>query len=152
MGLEANAAPVVFLSGSNVKTLVRAFDATTEEYANFRFAVPRELDAGGTVTFRVACAPATAEAGKNVAHTLGFCSVADGEDFDGGYTDEDSGDRAVEAAQDEISIHSWTETVANLGWSAGDVVFSRYSRPQASSNNLGGDLYVIYVVIEIPVA
>jgi len=150
--MEADAAPLALVSGSTVKAVARAFDATTEEFANFRFAVPQDVDTGGTVTFRVACLPATAAASINVAHTLGFCAVADGEDFDGSYTDEDSGDKPVEATQDEISIHSWTETVANLGWAAGDVVFGRYSRPQAASNNLSGDLYVLYVVIEIPVA
>ena len=81
-------------------------DDTTEEYVNFVFGVPRDVDTGGTVTFRVACVPAAAAAGKNVAHSLGFRAVASGEDFDGSYGEVDSGDRAVEGTQDEISVHS----------------------------------------------
>ncbi len=150
-GLETNAAPLLLVEGTNVKALARALDDTTEECANFKFQVPQNMDGAGTVTFRVACLPATAAASKNVAHTLGFAAVADGEDFDGSYTDEDSGDKAVEDTQDEMSIHSWTETVTNLGWVAGDLVFGRYSRPQAASDNLSGDLYLLYLAIEIPV-
>lgn len=148
--LETNFAPLEKLTGTTVKTFVRAFDDTTEEYANGKLQVPGELDAAGTVTFRAYVMAKTAAASKNIALTFGHVAVNDSEDFDVAYTDEDSGDVAIDATQDDVTEVTWTETVSNLGWSANDLVFLRLSRPAASANNLTGDMYLMSLCVEIP--
>jgi len=150
-GLESNAAGLEVLDGTTVDALVAAFDDTTEEYLNGKMQVPGDIQTSGTVTFRAYVMAKTAAASKNVALTFGHLAVNDSEDFDGSYTDEDSGDKAIDATQDDVTEITWTETVSNLGWSANDLVFFRLSRPQASSNNLSGDMYLFHFCVEIPV-
>jgi hypothetical protein len=148
-GMEANSAVHTTLDGTNVDTPVLAFDDTTEEYVNGKLKVPADIDTSGTVTFRTFTVAETAAA-LNVAHTFGHAARDHDEDYDGAYTDEDSGDKAMNATQDDLIEHTWTETVANLGWTAHDLVFFRYSRPQASANNLTDDMYLAMLIIEIP--
>jgi hypothetical protein len=148
--LETNFAALVKLSGSTVKTFVRAFDDTTEEYVNGKLQVPGDVDTSGTVTFRVYCMAATAAASKNIALTFGHVAINDSEDFDVAYTDEDSGDKAIDATQDDVTEVTWTETMSNLGWSANDLVHFRLSRDPAATNDLTGDLYVFSLAIELP--
>ena len=146
----ANGAPLALLDGTNVDTFVRAFDDTTEEFAHGKFRVPDNMVAG-TVTFSVAVMAKTWAFPKNVQHRLGHVPLADSDDFDVAYSNEDSGDRSIDATQDDILIHTWTETVANLGWTAGDLVLFRYSRIAPTILNLAGDLYLLHLTIKIPV-
>ena len=146
-----NGAPLALLDGTTVDTFVRSFDDTTEEFAHGKLRLPDDLDTAGTVTFRVAVMAKTAAASKNVEHRISHVALADSEDFDVAYSNEDSGDKAIDATQDDISIHSWTETVANLGWTAGDLVLFRYSRIAPSADNLSGDMYLLHLTIKIPV-
>lgn len=150
--LETNFAPLEKLAGSNVNVYVRAFDDTTEEYANGKFQVPGDIDTAGTVTIRAYVMAKTAAASKNVALTFGHLALNDSEDFDPAspYTDEDSGDTAIDATQDDVTEISWTETVSNLGWAVNDMVYCRLSRPAASADNLSGDMYLHKLTIEIP--
>ena len=147
----ANGAPLTLLDGASVDTFVRALDDTSEEFVQGKFRLPADLDTAGTVTFRVAVMAKTAAASKNVEHRFGHVALADSEDFDVAYTNEDSGDKAIDATQDDISVHEWTETVSNLGWTAGDLVLFRYSRIAPSADNLPGDMYLFHLTIEIPV-
>lgn len=148
--LETNFAPLVQDTGSNAKILARAFDDTTEEFVNFSLKVPRNINTSGTVTFRVWMYAATAAASRNVALTFDHRPLDNSESWDQTYTSEDSGDIAIDATQDDITEATWTETVANLGWSANDIVLCRLSRPNATSNDLVGDLNVIGFSVEIP--
>jgi len=148
--LETNFAALVKLSGTTVKTFVRAFDDTTEEYVNGKLLVPSDIDTAGTVTFRVYAMAATAAASKNIALTFGHVAVNNSDDYDVAYTDEDSGDKAIDATQDDVTEITWSETVSNLSWAASDLVFFRLSRPAASANDLAGDLQVFSLSVEIP--
>ncbi len=148
--VETNTPAPEVLAGGTVKTPVLAFDDGTEEYANLKFQVPQDLDSSATVSFRAHVMAKTGAADKNVALTFGHRAVADGEDFDGAYTDEDSGDQAIDPTQDDKTVIEWTETVSNLGWAGGDLVFGRFSRPAAGADNLVGDMYLFLFVIEIP--
>lgn len=148
--LETNFAALIKLSGTTVKTFVRAFDDTTEEYVNGKLLVPSDIDTAGTVTFRVYAMAATAAAAKNIALTFGHVAVNNSEDFDVAYTDEDSGDKAIDATQDDVTEITWTETVSNLAWAASDLVFFRLSRDPAATNNLVGDAYIFSLSVELP--
>lgn len=148
--VETAAAPLVQDDGTAVKHLVRAFDDTTEEFVNFSFTVPSDVESGSTITFRIWMYAATAAADKNIALTFGHSAIAESEDFDAAYTDEDSGDKAIDATQDNITIATWTETLANVGWAANDIVQCRLSRIDASTDDLSGDLYVMAFSVNIP--
>ena len=147
----ANGAPLTLLDGTDVETFVRAFDDATEEFVQGKIRLPADLDTTGTVTFGVAVMVKTAAASKNVEHRFGHVALAESEDFDVAYSNEDSGDKEIDATQDDVSIHTWTETVSNLGWAAGDLVLFRYSRIAPSENNLSGDMYLFHLTIQIPV-
>ena len=92
----------------------------------------------------------TAASSKNIALTFGHVAVNNSEDFDVAYTDEDSGDKAIDATQDDVTEVTWTETISNLGWAANDLVFLRISRDPAATDDLTGDLYLMSLCVEIP--
>lgn len=149
--LETAFAPLEQLTGTLTKTYVRAFDDTAEEYVNGKFLVPGSIDTSGTVTFRAYVMAKTAAASKNIALTFGHIAVNDSEDFDpASYTEEDSGNKAIDATQDDVTEVTWTETVSNLGWAANDLVFFRLSRDPGAGNDLSGDMYLFSFSVEIP--
>lgn len=150
--LETNVPQRDIIDFGTVIAEVLRYDDTTEEYANGRFAVPGEINTGGTVTFRAKVSPATGAASKNVALTFGHAARATGEAIDASYTDEDSGDKAITATTGQATFIEWTETVSNLAWAADDEVFFRLSRYDASTNDLSGDMYLLSFQIEIPLS
>lgn len=148
--LETNFAALIKQSGTTVKVFLRAFDDTTEEYVNSKLEVPSDVDASGTVTFRCFVMAATAAASKNIGLTFGHLALSDSEDYDSSYTDEDSGAVEIDATQDDITEVTWTETVANLGWVASDLVIFRLSRDVSVADDLTGDMYMFSLSVSIP--
>jgi hypothetical protein len=149
---ESNFAPIEKVSGTNIKKLVCAFDDTTQEYRNGTLQVPTDINTAGTVTFRAFVIAKTAAASKNVQLSFEHKALDNSEAHDAAYTAEDSGDKAVDATQGDLTEITWTETVSNLGWAANDFVYFRISRKDASANDLVGDLYWELFTIEIPLA
>ena len=150
--LETSFAPLEKFSGTNIKTFVRAFDDTTEEFANGKLVVPGDVSTTGadTVTFRIYAMAEEAEASKNVKFTFGHLAVNDSEDFDQAYSDKSWDDQSIDSTQDDVTEFVLTETLTNLGWVANDLVFFRLSREAATTTNLEDDLYVFSICIEIP--
>ncbi len=122
------------------------------DIADFTFKVPRDIDTSGTVTFRIQHLAETAAASKNTEYTLGHRPIDNGEAIDGAYTTEVSGDLAMDATQDDLNEHTWTETVTNLGWAANDQVFAQLSRTAASADELSGDDMVTMFTVEVPIS
>lgn len=149
--LETNRPAQASVDFGTVISPVLCFDDTTEEYANRHLEVPETIDTAGTVTFRVICAPKTGASSKNVGWTFGHRAAASGEAIDGSYTEEDSGAIAISATTNYQTAMEWTETVSNLGWVAGDVVYFRLSRDPGVTNDLTGDCYFVKLVVDIPV-
>ena len=149
---NANPASLEFLNGTNVDTMVRAFDDTTAEYVEGKFVVPGDINTSGTVTLRTYSMAKTAAASKNVEFTFEHLALNDAEDFDPStpYTSEVSGDLVVDSTQDNIQEDTWTETVTNLGWAANDIVLFRLSRTEPSANDLTGDHFLFSFTVEIP--
>jgi hypothetical protein len=143
-------ASIEYVDFGTVELNTRAFDDTDEEYMQSSFKVPEDLDTGGDVTFVVHGASATAAASKNIQCRIGYRVIADSDAIDGSYTNDDSGDLAVDGTQDDLDILSWTETVANLGLVAGEHYQYRFSRIDATANDLVGDYYVISFYIILP--
>lgn len=150
--IEASIPAPDMIDFGTILASVLKYDDTTEEYGNKRFEVPSNIDASGTVTFRATVSPVTGAASKNVAMTFGHRPVATAEAIDGAYTDEDSGDKSITATTGQKTQIEWTETVANLGWVAKDIVYFRLSRYSAPTNNLSGDMYLVHFTIDIPTA
>ena len=150
--LETNSAAIEKVVGSNVSVFVQAFDDTTEEYVNGKIQVPTDVDTSETVTFRAYVMAKTAAASKNIELRFGHLALNNSEDFDPAspYTNEDSGDEAIDATQDDVTEVTWTETVSNLGWAANDMVLFRLSRIAPSADNLSGDMYLFNFTVEIP--
>lgn len=139
---------------ADVGTIIQGvlwFDGTTREYANGLFRVPADVDTAGTVTFRVWCMPRTGAASKNVGWYLEHVGRASGEALDASYTEEASGAASINATTNGLTEVTWTETVANLGWSAGDLVPVRWSRDNSVSNNLSGDAGLVWAQIDVPI-
>lgn len=150
--VETNSPTFEVVTITNVILSVAACDDTTQEYLNGKFIVPNGLNTTGTVTFRAIGHSKTAAASKNVAFDFDHAAVANDEDIDSAtYTTEASGDKATINNQNDVEIHEWTETVANLGWVAEDVVYFRISRDPAATNDLTGDWYLHEFSIEVPV-
>ena len=61
-------------------------------------------------------------------------------------------DQAISATQDDQDIISNTETITNLGWTAGNMIYFRLYRSAATTNNLATDYDVIQFNIIIPQA
>ena len=148
--LETNFAPLNQDDGSNASILVRSFDDTTEEFVNFSMSAPNAIDTSGTVTFRAYIYAETAAASVNVQLRLGHISANDNDSWDVAYSNEDSGDVALSATQDQITVAEWTETVTNLGWAADDLLLLRLSRISPTGTDLTGDLQLIGFSTEVP--
>jgi len=138
----------------NVELYVRSFDTSTTEYVIGNFRVPNDLGAGASnVTFEIVGSASTAAASKNVKFTFDFLEVADDGLLTGSYgSAEVWDDQAISATQDDQDIISNTETITNLGWTAGNMVYFRLYRSSATTNNLATDYDVIQFNIIIPQA
>jgi len=147
-------APVSYRDFGSVEMLVRSFDDTGPEYMQSSFRVPADLGAGASsVTFEIMGSAATAAASKNVKFTFDFLEVADDGLMTGAYgSSEVWDDQSISATQDDMDIISNTETITNLGWTAGNMIYYRLYRSAATTTNLSGDYDVISFYIRIPQA
>lgn len=148
--VESNFPPLEKLDGTTTDILVLAYDDTTEEYRNGHFIVPNDVDTSGTVTFHAYVMAKTAAASRNIGLTFGWRAINDSEDFDGAYTDEDSGATAIDATQDDLTEVTWTETMGTLGWVAGELIIFRLSRDPGVASDLVGDMYLLGFAVRIP--
>jgi len=136
-------------TGSNGTIKRQLFDDTTDESVIGQFKVPSDIGTGN-VTFKLYGYPVTAAASDVIfdfKHSVGN----NDETWDGAFTTESSGAKTCINTQDDISIFTWTETVANLGWSASD--FCRFQLTRDADNvsdDLSGDFGVIYFEVDIP--
>lgn len=145
----ANAAPLDVDTGTNGIVFRHLFDDTTPEFVEGIFKVPADVDGGGTVTFRTEGYAVTADT-ANIEWTFDHSAVADSESWDTAYTSEISGDLACDPVQDDLDFFSFTETIANLDWSANDVVRFKLSRTAPTTDNLPGDYGLTHFRIDIP--
>jgi len=156
LNLTKDTAVISYEDLGTVELRIRDFANATsdqEEYMQGSFRIPDDIDSSGTVTFEVHGWSETAAASKNVQFTIGYRTLGDSDAIDGAYTDDDSGDLAVDATQDDLDILTWTETVSNLGWgTGGELVLYQFSRPAATANDLVGSYFVYNFFIRVPMA
>ncbi|HTJ53641.1 MAG TPA: hypothetical protein VL443_29505 [Cyclobacteriaceae bacterium] len=149
--LETNFGTLTAITGgtNSTKIMVRAFDQTTEEFANFKFQVPTDVTSG-TVTFRACFMAATAASSKNIGFKFYYQNLSDTSSFDGTYSSITSGALAINATQDHVTIATFTSTISTLSWTAGMIIEVKLSRDTSVSNNLASDMYLLSFCIEIP--
>lgn len=145
-----NGAPLDTDTGTYGNMPRHLFDQTTEEFVEGVFRVPDDIDTTGTVTFYSIGYAATASAAKYIQLKLYHSAIGNGESWDAAYASKTSGDKQPSATQDQLDHFSWTETVANLGWAAGDQVRIKLSRIAPSGTNLAADYGITDFVISIP--
>jgi len=147
---SSNGAPKDIDTGTYGNIVRHLFDQTTEEFVENVFTVPENIDTSGTVIFYVKGYAVIASASKYVQFKLYHSSIANTESWDSSYSSKASGDKQPSSTQDQEDHFSWTETVANLGWAAGDQVRIKLSRIAPSGTNLAADYGITDFVISIP--
>jgi hypothetical protein len=149
--VEINFASLYMHDGTNFNQYSRLFDDTTREYSGGKLVVPENIDPNGTVTFWAAVTAVTGAADKFVQLSFEYKALTTNEAWDAAMTAEDSGDKAIDPTTGDITIVTWTKTVAELGWEAGDYVPFRISRKDTSAEaDLSGDMAWFMFSIKIP--
>jgi len=149
--LETNFASLVDLQGGTaVNTFVRSFSNSTEQYVNGKFMLPPTLNASGNVTFNCWVSPVTGASSKNIGIHFNHFSVANGGAFDGSYTQVASGAIAITATTGNVTLASFTASLATLGWTANEMIEFKLSRDISVSNNLASNMYLFVFQIVIP--
>jgi hypothetical protein len=146
----ANPAPLDTDTGTNGTIKRHLFDDTTEEFVESVFQVPADLGTGD-VTFEAYGYAKTVDATNNkIALTFYHKAISDSESWDQAYSNKASGDLVTDGTQDDIDYFSWTETVANLGWTAGEFVRIKIGRTAPTGTALVGDWGLTHFRIKIP--
>jgi hypothetical protein len=136
----ANPAPLDTDIINGDKVLRHLFDDTTEESVLNTFIVPDRAENADTITFNIFGYASTWVTGKNVEFKFYHQPAADDEDLSAAFSNIESGDLALNTTgQDYQDILTFSETLSNLGWTAGDKIRFKLSRIQASANDLSGD-------------
>jgi len=148
-----NPAPLDRDTGGNGGMFRHLFDDTTEEFILLEpaFEIPDNLDTAGTVYFSLFGYAKTAD-GNEVQFRISLSARAKGESWDNAYGTKDSGDYATDAQQDELDEIEWSETVANLGLAAKDLLRLMVSRIAiVDGTKVTGDYDFLNLKIRIPV-
>lgn len=137
---EATNFPDPEVIGSTSKRIVASFADSGAEIADLDpFTVPPEIDPDGTVTFEIVGISKTAASSKFVEFEYDHQAAAASAAYDAAYSAVNSGDKATDATQGDVERHTWTETITNLGWTAGKTVKGRIKRTAPTGANLMGD-------------
>ena len=140
--------PIIKDAGTNVDQLVCGFDTTADEARTGVFKVPVDVTSG-TVTFRAYWYAPAATSGTVLWDFQHNSGVAEGVDPDQALTSVLATADDAQGTAGMITITSWTETIANLGWVAGDLVNFQLMR-DVSGDDLAEDAYLSLFVIEVP--
>lgn len=137
-------------TGTNGAIFRQRFDDSTDESVEGSFVVPSDIDTSGTVTFEIIGYAVTATA-DSVVFVFSESDAGSGSSWDATYNDISSGAKTCNSTQDNLDRFTWTETVANLGWSANELVRFKLTRDADNANDtLVGDYGVIVFRVVIP--
>ena len=143
--------PITKDAGTNIDQLTISFDDSTDECRATVFKVPDDVASGSTITFDLYSYVDSATTGNFVVdyrHNTGF---GEGSDPDGSLTTEAAAADTVQGTAGQLTVTSWTETLSNLSWAAGDQVDGVLCRDaNNASDTLTGDLQATLFCISIP--
>jgi hypothetical protein len=143
------------VSLTNRKEFVQVFDDTTEWFWLSSFVMPANdtFTGANNVTFTIKGFAKTHSASKKVAFRVYHRAFNSNEDLDVAMATNyvSSGDKTVAAdGQDFQDLFTFTETITNLGWAAGDTIAIMVSRIDSGATELSGDYYMTSLTINIP--
>lgn len=150
-----NCAVTAYDNNTNVDNLGLAFDDATDEFSNGRFVVPDAVSTTGsdTVEFSV-WFTASADGCSATCTTywdFRWAVASSGEVFDDAYTTEADGGCAANTDSETVVECTWTESLTNLGWTAGELVHFQVVRDADNgSDNLAQDAWLKMFRISIP--
>jgi hypothetical protein len=145
----SNPAPLNTRSVTNGTVKEQLFDASTEEFVLCQFRLPADISSFVNVYYEAIVSAVTAAGSKYIALKFYESHAGATEDIDVAYTTLTSADVAITNTQDAINAVSKTETIANLGWAANDIVRLKVSRVAPSGANLVGDLGLIHFRVRL---
>ncbi|MCH8950983.1 MAG: hypothetical protein IID49_02500 [Proteobacteria bacterium] len=138
--------------GSSISVQSAAFDDSDDECRGTTFDVQRDTDTTGTVTFDVVWYSTTATSGS-VQWFFSWVNYAEGESWDQLLTQESAASDAVQGTVNQVTRTSWTETMSNLGWEAGDAITGFICRDgdgSAGTDDMVDDAQILTFTIGIP--
>jgi len=143
--------PLTKTTGTNVDEFSISFDATTDEGRKVTFVVPNDV-AAGTVTMSFYWWSVGQTTGTVEWDVRSTSTGADGETWDASLT-TDTASCTVAGTVKLFDVCQVTETVANLGWAAGDRIVLELVRDanHASGDTMTGDAELSMFHIRIPV-
>ena len=137
--------------GTNVDRMVLDYDAATDECRAVEIKVPSDVESGSTITFRAHWYSGTATTGNIIWDARHTGGDTEGESWDSALTTEAAAADATQGTVDQITVTTWTETLANTGWAANDNVQVQLCRDaNNASDTLVGDASLIGFGVEIP--
>ena len=144
--------PIAKDAGTNIDMLVVDYDDTTDECRAVQFKVPSDVQSGSTITFRTHWYSAAATTGSvnwDFRHNGG---VGEGADPDAALTTEAAAADTTQGTAGQITVTTWTETLANLSWAANEDVMGVTCRDAdaAGEDTMAGDARMIGFSVEIP--
>lgn len=141
--------PIGYDGGTNIDQTTCDMDASADELRTGHFKVPSDV-ASGTVTVRFywySAAATTGDAVLNFRHNSGTAADVDPDVALTTLTVTDT----TAGTAGQVSFSTVTETIANLGWAANDLVYFEAGRDaNAAGDTLAGDLLLIGVSVDIP--
>ena len=139
-------------TGTNLDINTLAFDASTDEGAKATFQVPTsDLQASSTITFRFKWFARTATTGDVIWNARCTATGAEGESWDTTLTTVAAAADTVQGTANLMTTTTVTETLANLGWAAGDTIACTTHRDaNAAGDTMADDAQLATFTVEIP--
>jgi hypothetical protein len=145
-------APLNTDAGTNVAIKAHLFDDSSDEAVVGQFQVPSDVNTSGTVTFEAYTYSSAASPSGDAVLAFSQVCKGDNEVWDAAYTTTETSAKHAFAAQDQLELITWTETVSNLTWAASDFVnFKLFRDVSAEAGTpLSGDLSLVHFRVRIP--
>ena len=142
--------PLSKFTGTNIDIFTRSFDAATDEGCKATIVIPEDVQSGSTITFGFVWFSRTATANATVWNVRYTATGADNEAWDAALTTE-TVTCTVAGTVNLRDICEVTETLANTGWAANDVISVQlYRDADHASDTLVGDAELEGVYIDVP--
>jgi len=142
--------PLSKFTGTNIDIYTRSLDATTDEGCKATVKIPDDVQSGSTITFGFVWFSRTATTGSVVWNVRYTATGADSEPWDAALTTE-TVTCAVDATTNDRDLCEVTETLANTGWAAGDIItVMPYRDANHVSDDMTGDAELETFYIEVP--
>jgi hypothetical protein len=138
-------------TGTNIDQLVVDFDQGTDECRTVNFKVPSDVDTSGNATFYVNWKATTTSTNNVIWDIRHNGGVGEGATPDAALTTVAASADAAQGTAGQLTITSWTLSLATAGWTAGEEVDAQFCRDaNAAGDTLGADARAVGFGVDIP--